>query len=240
MSEDPSVRDVVDHLAPPESPAFFDEFWERVRLDERSRRRRRRRVTVSALAALGMSTAVAAALGAPSLFFATKSVLDRTYSCAVPSKTTASGDVRAMNLNANVAHEYYNPVPQSDVTVFTVFNKKAANGFTVPQLEFSSLKNSFRVDGSLCRRSSRAVPLKAAGLEPQGTITRDLNGHFGDQCITSARVVVRVRLETSDGVPTRGQLAIRDDNTKAAPIAFVNWKPTRISYALRPTCTSYS
>lgn len=189
----------------------------------------------SHLAAVVLATATAAVAGAPPAPAAGRSqrrVLDRTLSCAVSVKTTAP----ALDLSANVAHQPNAPSPASFVSVFTVV-KRDAKGVFVPQVEFSSSHAGLRVDGSLCRPLSRRASLSSRGLTPQGTITRDLFASFHDRCITGRRVLVRARLEVSRaGIPVRGELAIRNDDARNAPVALVDWTPAWISYFLERDC----
>ena len=95
-----------------------------------------------------------------------------------------------------------------------------------------------RIDKSSCRRVKQQIPLKPKGLTGPVTVTPKLFGHVSDACgPTAARVLVRLRLNTTAGAPTHALLAVRNDNAKRRPIAFYNWSPEKVSVYTANNCT---
>ena len=109
---------------------------------------------------------------------------------------------------------------------------------TVAQVSLAAKKNSLRIDNSSCRRLKRQIPLKPKGLRGPITATATLRGSDSERCTTTARVLVRLRLQTANHTPTHALLVIRNDNARSRPIAFHNWSPSKLtSYTGKP-CVS--
>jgi hypothetical protein len=236
------AREATERLLPPHSPEFFDELWSRIEVDSRVRRRRRHRLVAGVVAATAAAVAAAAVYAAPVIFSATSGSagIDRTYSCRVQVR----GGAPAVDVGAEVSvfkPASLNPTGKPGVVPgsagVTTARKNVGNVF-VPQVSFRAVKNSFTVDRTLCRRSSRHVALQPAGLASNGTATPDFEGGFYDRCVSARRVLVRVRLSLQDGVPARALLAVRNDDVKSRPIAFVRWSPSRVTSYLAASCTS--
>ena len=224
----------------PQRPSFFDTL--RVRMHEHDRRAARRWRRMSAVLGVIAAAAVAAtAVLASTVAHSSVStrVVDQTLSCAVQLRTSAHAlDVSAETENTDPAAR----TSAAYLDVYT-FTKKATSNLSspfVPQVEFGSVLDSLKVDRSLCRPSHRSVALRPSGLTPNGTVTPTFQGGFEQRCITAARALIRLRLSEVGGVPTRAQVAIRDDNAKETPIAYVVWGPKRISYSLEDNCVPYN
>jgi hypothetical protein len=51
-------------------------------------------------------------------------------------------------------------------------------------------------------------------------------------------VLVRLRLTTTNQIPSHALLAVRNDDAKRRPIAFYNWSPKKLSLYTANSCTS--
>jgi hypothetical protein len=65
--------------------------------------------------------------------------------------------------------------------------------------------------------------------------------HFGgilnQRCVTAARALIRVQIQRNGaGLPTHAELAVASQGPKPAPVAFVNWTPTRVTYSIAKKC----
>ncbi len=228
----------LGRLAAPEPrPGFHDELWERVEAAERAATRRWRRTSV-ALAVLALSAIAAATALAASLASSGRaSVIDRTLSCA----TTLQGQRPVVWVQANVKTRQ---IPVASLAVLTVPGGDVviagAPRQTTQQLSVAAAKNGFGVDDGACAPSSRHVPLAAAGLSASTTITTTFLGSFWQTCpiadrARADRALLHVHVTLADGVPTRAQLAVRNETTNK-PIAYVVWTPTRVSSFFAQSC----
>lgn len=241
MSDDSDLagRALEQLLLAPQRPSFFDTL--RVQMQEHDRRATRRWRRMSAMLGVIAAAAVAATavLAATVAHGSVPRIVDQTLSCAVQLRTSA----HALDVSADT--ENTDPAARTSAAYFDVytFTKKATSNPSspfVPQVEFGSVLDSLKIDRSLCRPSHRSVALRPSGLTPNGTVTPTFQGGFEQRCITAARALIRFRLSEVGGVPTRAQVAIRDDNAKGTPIAYVVWAPKRISYSLEDNCVPYN
>ena len=164
-------------------------------------------------------------------------VVDRTYSCKVRP-------ARYIDLESSVTLPPENGQPRpGQVRVTTVKKGIQRNGITfyVPQVFFEEKKDSLDVDGSACRRSSRRVPLKTAGLPTPGeTATPTHTGSVNGRCSTTKRVLVHLKLTMQNGKPEKALLAVHNDNEKSKPIVFYRWSPSKIVGYLGNSCVETS
>jgi hypothetical protein len=105
---------------------------------------------------------------------------------------------------------------------------------------FQAVKNSLRVDEAICRRSSRGVALKSAGLPAFETVTPSFVGDVQARCATTKRVLVRFRISMKNHTQQRALIAVRDDDAELRKLPFFNWKPRRIASWLAKSCVSLS
>ncbi|HEX4324217.1 MAG TPA: hypothetical protein VHZ77_06245 [Gaiellaceae bacterium] len=165
------------------------------------------------------------------------STIDATYSCRV-------GSQHVVNLSGTVTLPPVKNQPQPGLLVLTTGAKTVTKGgttTTVSQVGLSAKKNSLRIDKSSCRRVKHQIPLKPKGLVGPITVTPRLFGHVSEACgPTTARVLVRLRLQITAGAPTHALLAVRNDNAKNRPIAFYNWSPRKVSGYTGKSCVSTS
>jgi hypothetical protein len=158
------------------------------------------------------------------------STTDVTYSCAVSSE-------RHANLFASASKDPKHP---AILSVTTGVKTKQENGATVTlsQLSVQAAKNGLIIDKSSCRHTKQ-IPLKPKGLlGPPTTVTASLRGYDGERCDSAARVVFRLRLTTTGGIPSHALLAIRNDNAKSKAIAFYNWSPKKITEYTGTSCST--
>jgi hypothetical protein len=109
----------------------------------------------------------------------------------------------------------------------------------VAQVSLQATRNSLRIDPKSCRRVKHGIPLKPKGLPgPPTRVTPSLFGHDSERCDTASRVLVRLRVQSTDHTPTHALLAIRNDNAKKRPIGFYNWSPSKVTVYTGHTCVS--
>ena len=187
--------------------------------------------TALGAAALG----VHASSAAPSRAAAGASTSDATYSCRVRSE-------HFVDLYASITIPPVDNKPQPGLLVLTTGAKSVTkNGatVTVSQVGLSAKRNSLRIDKSSCSRVKRQIPLKPKGLPgPPRTASPAFPRDDTERCDTAARVLVRLRLTTTDGSPTHALLAIRNDNARRRPVAFYNWSPRKFSAYASASCAS--
>ena len=178
-------------------------------------------------AALGAAAVgVHASSAAPTRATTPASTIDKTYSCPVRR-------AHVVDFYASVTLPPTNNQPQPGVLNLTTGVRTIKQGNTtetVSQVSLQARKNSLRIDQKSCRRVKQQIPLKPKGLSgPPTTVTPTLRGYDNEQCTTTARVLVRLRVKLTAGTPTHALLAVRNDNAKHRPIAFYNWSPRKVS-----------
>jgi hypothetical protein len=108
------------------------------------------------------------------------------------------------------------------------------------QVVFKDVKNSLKVDKSVCRPSSRRVALKPDGLALFQTVTTHFVGHLNGNCPTRVeRVLVHFRITMTGGTPERALFVVRKGDARARPLAFFKWSPDKITGYLAKSCTTY-
>lgn len=199
---------------------------------------RRRRVWIFGLlpAALGAAAVgVHASSAAPSRAATGTTTSDTTYSCRVRSE-------RFINLYASITQPPAQNKPQPGLLVLTTGTKtvtKNGTTVTVSQIGLSAKKNSLRIDKTSCVHVKKQIPLKPKGLpSPPVTATPSVPRNDNETCDTAARVLVRLRLWTTDGAPTHALFAVRNDNARNRPVAFYNWSPNKFSGYTSRSCTT--
>ncbi|MGZ4372588.1 MAG: hypothetical protein ACXVRQ_10375 [Gaiellaceae bacterium] len=163
-------------------------------------------------------------------------ILDSTYSCRVRAQHYVDFDlsitVKPQPDQVEPAQARIDTVPKTITLGGTEFN--------VPQILFQSVKNSLKVDQTNCRRSSRKVAVKPAGLPAFETVTPRYLGEIQARCATVKRVLVRFRIQMKNHTPQQALIAVRNDDAKMKKLAFFNWKPHKISSHLAKSCVSLS
>jgi hypothetical protein len=224
------VEGELDRLdVPPARPGFHDELWDRIQLVERVAARRWRRASIVLAVVALAATSAAGVLAFPRLERGGTTVVDRTYSCA----TAVSSGVGSVRLSAYVSITATRPG-----FVELQSGNKIVNHQVVPLLQLGTGKTPLAVDASLCRRTTRAVPLRASGLPSAGVFTASFLGGFDDDCIASGRVLVRARMTLSGGVATRAEVAVRNEKS-GTPIAFLAWSTTRMPAYISARCKDH-
>jgi len=186
-------------------------------------------------AALAAALGVHASFAAPTLPAATS---DATYSCRVQSQHVVSLSASA----TRPPDGSNNNKPQPGVLVLTTGVKSVTHGdttTTVSQVGVEAVKNGVKIDKSSCRRVKKQIPLKPKGLpRPPTTVTPTLRGFDDENCGTSARVLVRLKLKTTNNIPSHALLAVRDEGGKSRPVAFYNWSPNKVSVFIGTSCST--
>ena len=168
-------------------------------------------------------------LGAAPAALSGTGAIDLTYSCAVkfgPHPHYVDISANAKTPQGNAAYGF----------VFTAL--KVRDKQFIPQLHFDSAAKSLTIDASLCRRSTKAVPLPPSNssLPSGGTITVNFGGVMNERCSSAGRVLVRARLQQGSHGATHVQLAVANDDARKRPLAYVNWTPTRVVYSTAASC----
>ncbi len=108
------------------------------------------------------------------------------------------------------------------------------------QVVFKDVQNSLKVDGPVCRPSSRRAAFKPSGLTLGQTVTTAFIAHTSGKCPTHVkRVLVHFRITMTGGTPERGLIAVRKDDAKRRPLAFFKWSPLKITDYLAKSCTTF-
>jgi hypothetical protein len=185
-------------------------------------------VIVAAAAAVAAAATAYTAVASTTEARAGAQVVDKTYSCSVWRKhpfyfgtqvrlpATASGGAQPGLASVTTAHDH------------------------AFQVVFKDVKDSLRVDKSVCRSSSRRVPLKPSGLALYQTVTPHFAAHINGNCPTRVkRVLVHFRVTMTSGTPQRALFAVRKDDATGRPLAFFTWSPDKITGYLAKSCTAY-
>ena len=192
------------------------------------------------LVALVAAAIGAALLGAPRSSAApaggtSESNIDATYSCPVRH-------AHYIDLYGSPTLPPVDNQPQPGVLSLTTgVRASQQNGalIEVAQVSLTARKNSLRIDKKSCRRVNHQIPLTPKGLpRPPTVATPDIFGHVNGRCVTSARVLVRLRLKTTNHTPTHALLAVRNENAKSRPIAFYTWNPRKVTGYSAKSCVS--
>ena len=175
---------------------------------------------------------VHASSAAPTRAGASASTLDKTFSCRVRKQ-------HFINVAAAVTLPPVDNQPQpGGLFLTTVYKTKKLNNATVTltQVSLQSVKNSLRIDTSSCSHVKQQIPLKPKGLQGPTTVTPTLFGHDTEQCGTAGRVLVRLKVTSTNHTPTHVLLAIRNDNAKKRPVAFYDWTSHKVKVYVGGTC----
>jgi hypothetical protein len=192
---------------------------------------------VGLLAAAIGATAVGAhaSSAAPARTHTGAAILDKTWSCRVQQ-------AHVVNLYTSATLPPVGNKPQPGGLFLTTGVKTVVKNnttVTVAQVSLQAKQNSLRIDTGACRRVKKQIPLKPKGLPtPPTTVTPSLRGFDNEQCDTSARVLVRLQLKSTNHTPAHALMAVRNDNAKSRPIAFYNWSPNKVSVFLGKTCVT--
>jgi len=201
--------------------------------------RRRRGIWIVGLvaAALGATAVgVHAGAAAPTRGTMSTSTTDATFSCRVrPGQ-------HVVQLYGSVTLASVQSKPQPGVLVLTTGVKTITRNnttTTVSQVGLRAVKNGLKIDKSSCRRVKQQIPLKPKGLPTPGfTVTPTHQGYDNEQCVTTARVLARIRVQTTNQVPSHALFAIRNEGPHGRPIAFYNWSPSKLTVYPGNSCTS--
>lgn len=199
------------------------------------------------IASAGAAVAVVALAGAYAARASTlqqrgSHVLDSTYACRVQAQ-------HYIDVSAGVTLASFQGMPRpAQVWLDTAGKTKQATnsaGITYqqaqPQVWFQAVKNSLTVDRQACGRSSRRVPLEPAGLASDGTVTPAFRGSDVARCAIPKgieRVLVHFRVTMNNATPERALVAIRSDDARHRPVAFIRWSPRAVTAYLADSCST--
>ena len=188
----------------------------------------------AALGAAGVSVHAGAA--APNRATMSTSTTDATYSCRVrPGQ-------HVVQLYGSVTLPSVQNKPQPGVLVLTTGVKTVTRNdttTTVSQVGLRADKKGLKIDKSSCRRVKQQIPLKPKGLPTPGfTVTPTHQGFDNEQCDTTARVLARIRVQTTNQIPSHALFAIRNEGAHGRAIAFYNWSPSKLTVYPGNSCTS--
>lgn len=239
------TREALRRLSvPPERPRFFEEL--RVRLQEHDRAAARRwRLTAIGAAAIAVvavaaASVLAASSGGPSTSGKT-TVVDRTISCQVAPTRQVYVDAW---VTRHVGAEQNNPARDLPALVGVATWPRYAKpndtrSAIVGQFGFNAANKGLVVDGVRCRTSHERVPLRPGDLPANGTATASFKGGIGQLCPAAGRVLVHYRVNQTGGIPQRAQVAIRDDDKRLTPLAYIDWTPKRVTTFTPNSCSTY-
>jgi hypothetical protein len=174
---------------------------------------------------------VAVAMGSGAVAYAhvAATTVDRSFACSVKL-----GGLNAAHLEMQAGVKD----PPANVAYWSLYIANEKRGAeSVAQLSFGSAFKGLRVDSALCKHSSAHVPLRSSRLGPSQIVTPNFRGYFSSRCPSARRVLVRIRLQTSSGIPVRARIAVISDDAGRSAIADLIWSPTRITYFLANDCT---
>lgn len=243
-NDDPSLagRTLARFPVPPERPRFFEELRDRMQEHDRESARRWRRVSATLAAVAAAAIASAAVLAATVVRSGGTTVVDRTISCQVQFLTTAHAlDVQASTFSENPSSPSGTAPASVGVTTFArKVDPSDPKSSWVAQLAFQSVKNSLSVDRVKCRPSRRQVPFTSKGLTSNGTQTPTFKGGIQQRCISASRALIHYRIVETGGVPERAQVAVRNEDARFAPIAYIEWAPNRVTSYTESNCVPYT
>lgn len=193
------------------------------------------RIVIATAGVAVFATASAYAAPASARVRAGSQVVDKTYSCRVARN---HGVVVTASVRYSTGGSGARPAVATVTTVRKVVTRNGAQQ-TLTQLGFEDVKNSLRVDKAVCNPSSRRVALKPTGLSLDQTVTPKFSQFVNITCPARAnRVLVRVRISLTNGKPQQALLAVRRDDSKRRPVAFLKWAPRKITDYLADSCST--
>jgi hypothetical protein len=242
---DDKTRDALRRLSvPPERPRFFEELRGRMQEHDRASARRWRSTGMAAAAVAISAVAAASVLAAQTRDSSPTGksvVIDRTISCQVaPTRAVyVSGSV---DIHASADHN--NPARFFPAVVgVTTWPRYATPDDTrsaiLGQFSINSTQKGIVVDPLRCRRSQKSVPLRPAGLPSNGTDTAKFLGGAYRVCDGAGRVLVHYRVTELGGVPKQAQVAVRNDNERMTPLAYVDWTTKRVTTYTPADCSPF-
>jgi hypothetical protein len=244
MLED-ETKDALRRLSvPPERPRFFDELRNRMQEHDRASARRWRLTAIAAAAVAISVVAAASVLGAQTLRSSATgktTVVDRTIACRVAPThavyVSGSVDIHASADHNNPARFY--PGVASVTTWPRYATPNDPRSAILGQFTLNGSEKGITVDPLRCRTSRNSVALLPAGLPSNGTDTASFLGGIQRVCDGAGRVLVHYRVTEVDGVPQQAHVAVRDDNRRAKPLAYIDWTTKRVTTYTPAACLPY-
>ncbi|MEP6812703.1 MAG: hypothetical protein ABI990_06925 [Actinomycetota bacterium] len=221
-----------DLVAPLTRERFRAELYERAEQLERRSARRWRVVAIGAIA-----VAVAAVSGAGVLAHVGQAsvTIDRTIACPVPIQ----GGVPVFSLFAQARRTYLSGgTMQSDAAQLIVAVNANGVASRSDYAAVTSARGGFGMDSRICHSASK-VPLERSGLPKYFDFLKNqapLGGISGARCLSGSGITLRLRTQiAASGAPQAATLVVRSGK-KLRPLAYVDWKPDKVSVYLSPAC----
>jgi len=228
MTDDLLVREATERLLPPESPTFFDDFWEQAAARDHLAARRWRRRSL-ALAAVALAAASAAGvIAAPS---GTADVADASLTC----ETQTQGGYQVFDLGAGPAR----PASSSSwrKTASLILTTGGDSYYGTKLLVIDAASRGFLVNKSLCTSSGRDVELARRGLPFQREYRKGSFAGREFRCVRSGRIAFRYRLTTgANGEPVSARVVVEMAKTRR-PMIYVEWSPAHVVMYAATSCT---
>jgi hypothetical protein len=244
MLEDETMHALLRLSVLPERPRFFDELRNRMQEHDRASARRWRLAAIVAAAVAISVVAAASVLAAQTLRSSATgktAVVDRTIACRVAPThavyVSGSVDIHVDANNTNTARFY--PGVASVTTWPRYATPNDTRSAILGQLSINSAEKGITVDPLRCRTSRQSVPLRPAGLPSNGTDTAHFLGGTYRVCAGAGRVFVHYRVTEVGGMPQKAQVAVRSDNRRTTPLAYIDWTPKRVTTFTPTTCNPF-
>jgi hypothetical protein len=238
------TRDALRRLSvPAERPRFFEELRSRMQEHDRVSARRWRLTSMAAAAVTVSAVAAASVLAAQTLHSSATektAVVDRTISCQVAPThavyVAASVEIHVIASLTNPARVIPAVV---GVTTWPRYATPSDRSVILGQLNFSAAVKGLTVDPLRCRTSRKSVALRPAGLPSNGTHTASFLGGTYRVCRGASRVLVRYRVTEVGGLPQKAQVAVRNEDRRAKPLAYIDWTTKRVTTYTLAGCSPF-
>jgi hypothetical protein len=239
------TRDALRRLSvPAERQRFFEELRSRMQEHDRASARRWRLTSMAAAAVAISAVAAASVLAAQTRHSSATgktTVVDRTISCQVAPThavyVAASVDIHASPDHNNPARFF--PALVGVTTWPRYATPNDPRSAILGQLALNGSEKGITVDPLRCRTSRNSVALLPAGLPSNGTDTASFLGGVQRVCDGAGRVLVHYRVTEVDGVPQQAHVAVRDDDRRAKPLAYIDWTTKRVTTYTPAACLPY-
>lgn len=234
MRDELLTRHAVEQL---ELDSVADGYFDRVLAAAHASERRALRRARRAVAACGVLALIGVGSATAMLVTSQRTganVVEGTLSCA--TQLRAGDQTMRVWTQVTLPARGSSPGGPGSVAILTV-DKMIARQI-VPALAVGAASTEVSIDRSVCRRARGNVPLSAAGLPSNGVLTPSFLGGLRQICkVPTPRVLMRYRVVIGRAGATHAQVAIRADNRRMTPIAFLDWRPTRIATFLSARCS---
>ena len=223
-----------DLVAPPARPGFREDVLREGELHRRAASHRRRLIVLACAGILvaSFSTAGVFALEAGG----TPRLIDRTMSCPVP----VQGGVPVFHLAAAPRGKIRNEKGAviDRYAQLSVYVQESMQQYVYYEGVTNAKKGFTTSLDQNCTKASPVV-LAPSGLPKEGVYLRNepgLGGDYGYRCLSGSRITIRMHANISTaGSPTSARLIVRTGK-KLRPVAYIDWRPDKVTTYLTPDC----